>query len=901
MADLLKKEEYEAHTLLTVKEVREVFGIARSTVYRWIDRCWLRKAGQVQAPEDYKNQRVVLLELADADLQEQFEAWVRAERKHGRDPHFFVEELARVDPIPAEEIDPRIESKRLVGELDDLMGRLDQKSEEREALVEDLDALPAIEPSGLAQAEQGLSEIVDLLKKISDREGDLREDTMVLPEELDLPPQARESEEFRRELFEEHGQGLESGVELPGKTEDEAKDDEADNQIAAPLEEETNPSPPGDGEYVGILDKEELGAFAFLADPETLGEEGEWIELNIDELENPLLKEELLDLDESFMPGARRRGVEIDFNKGILSETELDELSVAREAAPDPDGEASLTPQTEDEKNDSWLGISLPAEEETPLELTENPYDPTGDLLEGEELHLLHAAVADGDSDGFYLDGEVLEAQARSKEAASGTDAVEATGEESVAQDEDPAELLGLELGAEGGENWGQEDGEAFQEDAEATDLTLEKAWLGEPEVEASALPEEPMPETVGPETGISESMLTGEDSVEIEPDEEVRKLDEAFEAEGSSKNEDAIPEDVDVDAVLAEVDATSASSSEDLSPDSAQVEQEELLGLDDLEDDALMTLEDLDEALDLAVEIQIDEEEPVSPQDVTIQVEEQGATEATEIPEATELPEATAIPESTAIPEAQEGSQEDHAEPPVEETQVELDQEELAVREPGTVQAGEDVSEAMRPMGDVEAPEEPEATEESPASGEVQEPHQADIPLAAEQQIEKQALAPAPAPVAAPGLTAESLQSSSEMIKEGMIGIRLSILEVKEGLGILQDPVDSVSKNTEKVSEGVHEIANEARETRRALEDLGVRLENLDLSSLRSTASPQMPSGGSLVTGIGLALLVLTWCLGLYLRGQGNTMALYIVFGANLLITSAILMLRHPQTLAEE
>jgi len=747
LADLLKKEEYEAHTLLTVKEVREVFGIARSTVYRWIDRCWLRKAGQVQAPEDYKNQRVVLLELADADLQEQFEAWVRAERKHGRDPHFFVEELARVDPIPAEEIDPRIESKRLVGELDDLMGRLDQKSEEREALVEDLDALPAIEPSGLAQAEQGLSEIVDLLKKISDREGDLREDTMVLPEELDLPPQARESEEFRRELFEEHGQGLESGVELPGKTEDEAKDDEADNQIAAPLEEETNPSPPGDGEYVGILDKEELGAFAFLADPETLGEEGEWIELNIDELENPLLKEELLDLDESFMPGARRRGVEIDFNKGILSETELDELSVAREAAPDPDGEASLTPQTEDEKNDSWLGISLPAEEETPLELTENPYDPTGDLLEGEELHLLHAAVADGDSDGFYLDGEVLEAQARNKEAASGTDAVEATGEESVAQDEDPAELLGLELGAEGGENWGQEDGEAFQEDAEATDLTLEKAWLGEPEVEASALPEEPMPETVGPETGISESMLTGEDSVEIEPDEEVRKLDEAFEAEGSSKNEDAIPEDVDVDAVLAEVDATSASSSEDLSPDSAQVEQEELLGLDDLEDDALMTLEDLDEALDLAVEIQIDEEEPVSPQDVTIQVEEQGATEATEIPEATELPEATAIPESTAIPEAQEGSQEDHAEPPVEETQVELDQEELAVREPGTVQAGEDVSEAMRPMGDVEAPEEPEATEESPASGEVQEPHQADIPLAAEQQIEKQALAPAPAP----------------------------------------------------------------------------------------------------------------------------------------------------------
>jgi len=138
-------------------------------------------------------------------------------------------------------------------------------------------------------------------------------------------------------------------------------------------------------------------------------------------------------------------------------------------------------------------------------------------------------------------------------------------------------------------------------------------------------------------------------------------------------------------------------------------------------------------------------------------------------------------------------------------------------------------------------------------------------------------------------------------MIKEGMIGIRLSILEVKEGLGILQDPVDSVSKNTEKVSEGVHEIANEARETRRALEDLGVRLENLDLSSLRSTASPQMPSGGSLVTGIGLALLVLTWCLGLYLRGQGNTMALYIVFGANLLITSAILMLRHPQILAEE
>ena len=145
-------------------------------------------------------------------------------------------------------------------------------------------------------------------------------------------------------------------------------------------------------------------------------------------------------------------------------------------------------------------------------------------------------------------------------------------------------------------------------------------------------------------------------------------------------------------------------------------------------------------------------------------------------------------------------------------------------------------------------------------------------------------------------GITTEALESSAEMIKEGMIGIRLSILEVKEGLGILQDPVDSVSRNTEKVSQGVLEIANETRETRRSLEDLGVRLENLDFSALRSSVQPRVPSGGSLVTGVGLALLVLTWCLGLYLRGEGSPMSLYVVFGANLLITLAILMLRTPR-----
>ena len=878
MADLLKKDEIEAHTLLTVKEVREVFGIARSTVYRWIDRCWLRKAGQVQAPEDYKNQKIVLLELADEDLLEQFSSWLVTEQEAGRTPRFFAEDLARVDPVPNEEVDPRIESKRLIGELENLMGRLDPASEERHQLVHDLDAAPAIHSSGLKQAEDGLNEIVDLLKEISVREDDLREESVELPAELKLPPQAGESDEFTRELGEERGTGLEDREatdeqdETPPENPDNENPDneepfdetfenvqviDDDQDIEdGPLAEEIFGLDLGDTEAFEGFQPKEIAEFAFMPDPETLGEDGEWIELNIDDTENPLLKEELLALDESFLPGAKRRGIEIDFEKGMLSETELDELA-AQEAAGD-DTDNALSAVDSDEENDSWLGISIAPEQESPGELAEDPYDPTGDYLEGEELRLLHATVEKGEEvEGFYL------------EAAN-----------------DPggdSEVLDLDL-TQSDEGWGDEGNQSFDEGCATPSGSFDEPVLEEPAVshehppapQTENVPEDWMPGEMTSELGISEHMLTGEDAVDLEPDDEVQELEDAYAAEHTDTPEHDEPDELtaedleepqgldqaaqaealDLEDILSEVDVASV-------PGQLEEQEDALLSLEDLEDDGvLMSLDDLDDDLDFGVEIETDDEEVPSTEDSPIQAEEADEPELSEnVSPSAGVDAAVSVLEDEVLLKP---------EPAPQET-VETKADETTA------------DETTAPVAETPVSAEPAIEEES-------------IPVAAQAAPVAEPSIPPATQIPMGGLTAEALESSAEMIKEGMIGIRLSILEVKEGLGILQDPVDSVSRNTEKVSQGVLEIANETRETRRSLEDLGARLENLDFSALRSSVQPRMPSGGSLVTGVGLALLVLTWCLGLYLRGEGSPMSLYVVFGANLLITLGILMLKTPR-----
>jgi len=65
---LLDQPDHLALTLVTVREVRNVFGVSRSTVYRWIDRMRLRQAGEIESPTGNTGTKIVMLEVLDPSL-----------------------------------------------------------------------------------------------------------------------------------------------------------------------------------------------------------------------------------------------------------------------------------------------------------------------------------------------------------------------------------------------------------------------------------------------------------------------------------------------------------------------------------------------------------------------------------------------------------------------------------------------------------------------------------------------------------------------------------------------------------------------------------------------------------------------------------------------------------------
>ncbi len=139
-----------ARILLTVREVRRIFGVSRSTVYRWIERGRLKKVGRVRAFEDYQQQKVLLVEPEDPDLLQTVEAWLQRRRQR-KTPALLIQRLAQETIENLERCERgRDPAGALNRELRRLLDVLSEEREARRGLVHEL-----------AEAARKLQEVKD--------------------------------------------------------------------------------------------------------------------------------------------------------------------------------------------------------------------------------------------------------------------------------------------------------------------------------------------------------------------------------------------------------------------------------------------------------------------------------------------------------------------------------------------------------------------------------------------------------------------------------------------------------------------------------------------------------------------------------------------------------------------
>gem|GEM_PF-2655698 len=165
-----------ALNLLTVREIRDIFGVSRSTVYRWIDQGKFSKVGKVNGQDDYQRQKVLLLEPLDETLIEEIQAWIR-KRARSKKPLFLAQKLARnaIDQIPIEPIDQdQHDEKKLSKEIQALLAELSEEREARNRFLQELEmaARDLKTDAGLSEEAQ-LTKILTSLDKIRQSELEL--------------------------------------------------------------------------------------------------------------------------------------------------------------------------------------------------------------------------------------------------------------------------------------------------------------------------------------------------------------------------------------------------------------------------------------------------------------------------------------------------------------------------------------------------------------------------------------------------------------------------------------------------------------------------------------------------------------------------------------------------------
>ncbi len=179
-------------TLLTVREVRKIFQVSRSTVYRWIERGRLVKAGRVHAFEDYRKQKVVLLEPVDEDLREEIHRWIARRSPRRKTPLLLVQRLAHetIENLSLGEEEKRDdEVASLTRELHRLVSVLTEERESRDHMLAEIEQAARELKEG---KEQAFAPILEALKTM--REEPEESDSPETPEEIEASETPEEIE-----------------------------------------------------------------------------------------------------------------------------------------------------------------------------------------------------------------------------------------------------------------------------------------------------------------------------------------------------------------------------------------------------------------------------------------------------------------------------------------------------------------------------------------------------------------------------------------------------------------------------------------------------------------------------------------------------------------------------------
>ncbi|HHI78547.1 MAG TPA: helix-turn-helix domain-containing protein, partial [Planctomycetes bacterium] len=386
----------EAPNLLTVREIRDIFGVSRSTVYRWIDQEKFSKVGKVNGLEDYQRQKVLLLEPLDPGLIEEIQAWMK-KRSKSKKPLFLAQKLARsaIGQIPIEPIDQdHHDEKKLSKEIQALLAELSEEREARNRFLQELElAAQDLKQGANISEEAQLTKILTSLDKIRQSELELlRETETLVPNQAGFSPPSQLTEkgtkafqEDREEpLPSEPGPGEEAGVQ-------EAEEEGTPREAPKGQRDGENPDDLGErsssegGEAPGeleVLEEQDLSRDQELPQEETSGEEsprkGQREECILEKAEGD---EDLLTIE--------------------MSADDLPAWLDSPEPPQNPDH--GITQEEEEDLEDSFLGEEEPPNTFTPEEeeaADPKDFDEPAPALESEEIQEDLAASFLGEEPG---------------------------------------------------------------------------------------------------------------------------------------------------------------------------------------------------------------------------------------------------------------------------------------------------------------------------------------------------------------------------------------------------------------------------------------------------------------------------------------------------------------------
>lgn len=183
VAELAAAWKQVVPSLLTVREIRDLLGCSRSTVYRWIDRGLVERVGSIHAPEDYNFQKVVLLAITHDELKARIRDAVHEQSERGEQPLFLSQRLAVAVlanlPEVALQEDGDEDTPRgvLLEEFSKLLTKLCEESVARNSLIADFEeAAKSIFRNRELEAETAeLEDMMRSLRDVKEHEAELEE------------------------------------------------------------------------------------------------------------------------------------------------------------------------------------------------------------------------------------------------------------------------------------------------------------------------------------------------------------------------------------------------------------------------------------------------------------------------------------------------------------------------------------------------------------------------------------------------------------------------------------------------------------------------------------------------------------------------------------------------------